>query len=338
MCFQPRTSPSIKILLLLSLILLLVSLAACQNLGPTVTPTVNEAKSSTAQPTWQDTLMPSVQPSANLPDEAPSVSPFPSSSPSPSQTPDPDSVYYPAGRVSIPLLMYHNISDHGDNRYITTISSFRAEVETLYQNGNHTITVSQLADVIRNGGYLPLNPVVLTFDDGYLGVYENAFPILKEYGYVGVMYVITDTLGTDKAYGYVQNKELIELVKAGWEIGSHSISHSDLKLSKLGMRNEIVNSRETLETLLGIKVRSFAYPYGAANAWTRERIEEYGYDSAVGTDILITHSPKSLYYLSRREVPRSITQNDFLALLRPGKFEIAGFPLIKLTLTVIPTP
>jgi peptidoglycan/xylan/chitin deacetylase (PgdA/CDA1 family) len=248
-----------------------------------------------------------------------------------SQTPDPNLLYYPAGRVSVPILLYHNISDHGNNRYITTVKSFRAEMEALHQNGCHTITISQLVDVIQNGGTLPKNPVVLTFDDGYMGVYENALPIMKEYGYRGVMFVITSTLDSETSYGYVQKQELLDFVDAGWEIGSHSVTHTDLKTSKLGMQNELVQSRETLETMLGIKVRTFAYPYAVSNTWTRERAAEYGYDSAVGIDIYMTHSPKSLYYLSRREVPRSITAENFLALLRPGQYELAAFPLITET-------
>jgi peptidoglycan/xylan/chitin deacetylase (PgdA/CDA1 family) len=247
-------------------------------------------------------------------------------------------VKYPAGRVSVPILLYHNISDRGSNSYITPVKKFRAEMEMLHQNGYHTITISQLADTIRGGGYLPENPVVLTFDDGYLGVYENALPVLDEYGYIGVIYVITSTIASNISYGYVQPKELADLVNAGWEIGSHSVTHTDLKTSPLGMQNELVKSREALETLLGVKIRTFAYPYAIANAWTRERAAEYGYDSAVGIDISMTHSPKSLYYLSRREVSSATTLEEFAALLRPGPYELAGFPLTTETAAPESTP
>lgn len=102
------------------------------------------------------------------------------------------------------FLMYHNVSDRGSSRYTLTVKEFRSQMEALRQGGYHSITISQLADLIRRGGGLPERPVVLTYDDGYLGVYENAFPILQETGFTGVIYVITGTLGTDKSYGYVQ--------------------------------------------------------------------------------------------------------------------------------------
>ncbi len=230
----------------------------------------------------------------------------------------------PAGTVRVPILLYHNITDRGNNRYIVRVKDFRAQIEALHREGYQAITISRLAEVIRRGGNLPEKPIVITFDDGYLGVYENAFPILEEYGYVGVVYVITGTLGTEKSYGYLQEQALVELSAAGWEIGSHSVSHANLKVTPLGLGNEMLLSKETLETLLGVEVRSFAYPYAVANAWIRERAAEYGYDSAVGVDIFMTHSLDSLYFLSRREVPRGISPADFSELLRPSAYEIAS--------------
>jgi peptidoglycan/xylan/chitin deacetylase (PgdA/CDA1 family) len=178
--------------------------------------------------------------------------------------------------------------------------------------------------VIRQGGNLPLKPVVITFDDGYLDTYQNAFPILKSYGFQGVAYIITSTLGTKLSYGYMQPDELKALIAAGWEIGSHSISHTELRTSKLGIRNEIEQSRKNLEALLGVPIRTFSYPFGLANPWTEEQVAKYGYDSAVGLDILVNQTPKRLYYLSRREVYRDMTISDFQALLVPGKEEAAG--------------
>jgi peptidoglycan/xylan/chitin deacetylase (PgdA/CDA1 family) len=327
---------SLRLVEIVLIVGIFASLVGCQSGGLVAAPTSIATPAQTVSTASGSTKTVTSQPTLAVTSAPPSLSPTASTLPSQTASPtsDPNQVYYPAGRVSVPILLYHNISDHGNNRYITTSKAFHAEMEALHQNGCHTITISQLADVIRHGGELPKNPVVLTFDDGYLGVYENALPILNDYGFVGVMYVITSTLDSATSYGYVQKNQLVELVDAGWEIGSHSVTHSDLKTSKLGMQNELVQSRNTLETLLGTKVRSFAYPYATANTWTRERTEEYGYDSAVGIDIYMTHSPKSLFYLSRREVPRSISAADFLALLVPGKFELAGFPLI----TATPTP
>lgn len=254
-------------------------------------------------------------PKASLPDLKPS--PDRTATGKPTGTPLPgDGIHYdPGSRITVPILLYHHISDDGEDRYIIPIAAFRKQMKYLSENGYQTILISDLAAVIRDGGTLPAKPVVLTFDDGYLDTYENAFPIVKETGFHGVAYVITSTIGTKISYGYMQEDELKALHDAGWEIGSHSISHTDVKTSKLGMRNEIEKSRTDLEELLGFPIRSFSYPFGLANEWIEGQMEKYGYDTAVGLGTLITHSPKSLYYLSRREVERDFSLKDFAGLL-----------------------
>ncbi len=268
-------------------------------------------------PTLIATALPRL-PTATLP-------PTPSlSSPSLTPTPGPDQVFVPAGRVTVPILLYHHVSNLGDGRYVVRSADFRAQMAYLAQAGYQTISISQLAQTIRTGAYLPRKPIVLTFDDGYADTYQNAFPILEEFGFKGVAYIITRTLEPDQSYGYMQEDELKVLVKAGWEIGSHSISHSDLRKNpKLGLGTEIEQSRKDLESRLGVPVRSFSYPFGSANAWIEDRMADYGYDSAVGLDILVSHTPKRLYYLSRREVSRDLKLKEFRALLTPGSVEAA---------------
>jgi peptidoglycan/xylan/chitin deacetylase (PgdA/CDA1 family) len=230
--------------------------------------------------------------------------------------------YHPPGSVSVPILLYHNVSNRGSTNYVIRPANFHAQMKFLFDAGYQTVTVSQLASVIRDGGYLPENAVVITFDDGYLGVHENAFPILEAFGFNAVVYIISGTVATDRSYGYLQKEQVDELVAAGWEIGSHSISHSSLKTTALGLRNEIEKSKAELEEKLGIEIRSFSYPYNITNDWIKSRVEEYGYNSAVGVDSFVIHKPERLYFLSRREVFRITTMREFQALLVPSKYEL----------------
>lgn len=228
------------------------------------------------------------------------------------------------GRVSVPILLYHHVSDKSDTRYTVSVDTFRAQMKLLHEQGYRTINVTDLAEIIRSGGVLPKKVVVITFDDGYLDTYANAFPILQEYGFTATAYIITSTLQDGKDYGYMQQQELKELLDAGWEIGSHSVTHTNLNKSKLGIGNEMKQSKQFLEKLLGVPIRSFSYPYGIANDWIKERAEEFGYDSAVGLDIVMTQTTRRLYYLSRREVYRSLSPDAFANLLLPTKDEIAA--------------
>ncbi len=230
-----------------------------------------------------------------------------------------DLVSVPAGNVIMPILMYHHISDVTGSRYTTPIKVFREQMDTLKKEGYQTVNISQLTDVIRSGGELPEKPVAITFDDGYLDTYENAYPILRELGYTATVYIITSTLGTDLSYGYMQEDTLKELIGAGWEIGSHGVTHTDLTKTKLGAGNEMKQSKEDLETKLGIKVRSFSYPFAVTNQELKDLAADTGYESGVGIDILNTHTPKRLYFLSRREIYRSLPLFTFVKVIVPSK-------------------
>ena len=51
-----------------------------------------------------------------------------------------------------------------------------------------------------NGAELPENPIMITFDDGYEDNYQNAYPILKKYGFTGTIFVITDFVSNQPNY------------------------------------------------------------------------------------------------------------------------------------------
>ena len=271
--------------------------------APSPTPAITLAS---ATPTLTFTASPTAAPTST-----PTPVPSPTSNPV-TETAAPDTLYQPAGEATVPILLYHRVTDQtGSYRYAVTVSDFKAQMKLLAGQGYKTLTISELVSVIREGGNLPRKAVVITFDDGFLDVYENAFPVLQEYGFKATVYMITGVLETKLSYGYMQTPELQELAAAGWEIGSHSVSHSDLKTSTLGMGSELTKSRTDLESRLGIEVRTFAYPFAAANSWIEDQVEKQGYDSAVGVGAFNRHTLRSLYYLSRREVYHSTSLKGF---------------------------
>ncbi len=172
-------------------------------------------------------------------------------------------------------------------------------MEMLYERGYKTITVSQLLDVLIYGGELPPKSIVITFDDGHMSVYEDAYPIMEKYGFVGVFYIVANRLESD---GFVGVKELKYLSNHGWEIGSHSFSHPDLTSSHKQAKHELLDSRLFLEEKLGIKIQTFAYPYGTIDPFIATKTQNYGYRGAVGLGTSIKHTYGTMYYLSRIEI------------------------------------
>ena len=106
----------------------------------------------------------------------------------------------------------------------------------------------------------------LTFDDGDETIYKNAFPILAGDGFKSTAYIISNTL-TDTSGAYISPAQLKTMSAAGFEIGSHSVSHPDLTtLTASQLNTELAQSKKDLEGVVGAgNVKSFASPYGAYN-------------------------------------------------------------------------
>ena len=112
----------------------------------------------------------------------------------------------------------------------------------LHQWGYQTISVELLARAIKEGAELPPKPIILTFDDGsrndiYQCSADHAKIWLHREAYIVYNYVgITDYMNADQIRG---------LYAAGWEIGSHSLSHVDLTIRPDRQKDEIVESRRS---------------------------------------------------------------------------------------------
>ncbi|MBN1665565.1 MAG: polysaccharide deacetylase family protein [Anaerolineales bacterium] len=256
-------------------------------------------------------FQPQVPTATIVPTEAPT--PTPSLTPTPTPTFTPTWIYNEAGQVVAPILLYHHIDgDLYSGRYYVSVPSFRAQMETLASWGYTSITLSTLLDALIEGAELPARPVVITFDDGDLDVYENAFPIMQELGFVGVFYIVSNRLESN---GFVNVEQMQELLAAGWEIGSHGQTHVELTGNHALARSEILDSKLALEEALGIKIESFAYPFGTIDAYLAQKVQDYGYRAAVGLGTGVTHTWSSLLYLQRVEVYGEYTLEQFTARL-----------------------
>lgn len=112
--------------------------------------------------------------------------------------------------------------------------------------------------------------LILNFDDGYRGVYENAFPPLQKAGIPAVVFMPTNLIGKEK---HLTLKQLIQLKKEGWEIGSHTVNHPNLaELTTEGLKYEIINSKLYLQEkgLIDGSYASFCSPMTVWNNQIKE--------------------------------------------------------------------
>jgi peptidoglycan/xylan/chitin deacetylase (PgdA/CDA1 family) len=88
--------------------------------------------------------------------------------------------------------------------------------------------------------------------------------------------------------------QLRELAAAGWEIGSHGLEHDVLVDS-----SEFEESRTTLEDAVGVRVRSFAFPYGVVPPNATPTLRAAGYEAACALRLAFADETSDPFALPR---------------------------------------
>jgi peptidoglycan/xylan/chitin deacetylase (PgdA/CDA1 family) len=261
----------------------------------------------------------------------PTFSPTSTSTDSP--TPTLVMIHQGPDAVTVPILLYHHIeSPRYSSEYYMPVEKFEEQMHLLHDWGYTTITLDLLLKAIHEGADLPARPLLLTFDDGQPSVYDAAFPIMQKYGFTGIIYLVGSYLD---APTFMTTEQAKELAQAGWEIGSHSMSHKDLTtLDPDQLMYEIFKSREVLSEKIGAPVNSFAYPFGFSNDYAFSLVHNAGYTSAVGVGYTYYQSEWNIFLLQRRDVRSSYDLKRFATFL-PWQGDPAFLPTD--TPTLIPT-
>lgn len=200
----------------------------------------------------------------------------------------------------IPVLMYHKIPNQeieSRHKIFVTKDAFQKHLQLIKWRGLQPITFADYLAYTKGERSLkdaPKRPIILTFDDGYKDNYENLLPIMNEYGYKGVIFVLgNDTIlynywDADKGEhrdDLMNVQELSAFVEVGWEIGAHSMTHPDLtQLGEQQAVEEITESKAVLESKTGRAVQVFAYPFGFYNERVKQLTQQADFAMAVATD------------------------------------------------------
>lgn len=96
-----------------------------------------------------------------------------------------------ARQLSIPVLLYHDISLEISDGYTITPTLFAAQMEWLYSNGYKAIS---FADLDKESSLE--KTVIITFDDGYASFVHYAFPFLRSYGFKATINIIGESVGS----------------------------------------------------------------------------------------------------------------------------------------------
>ena len=228
--------------------------------------------------------------------------------PTPELTATPAEKWNPPGDLIAPILLYHHVAESNPSlRYYVPPAEFTKQMQLLKVKGYNTISINKLHETVVDGASIPLRPIVITFDDGAIDVYQNAFPIMKKLGFTGTFYIPGKYLNGE---GFVTTEMVKEMISSGWEIGSHGMSHVDLTKS-VSNSEELLGSRILLEEKLSTPITTFSYPFGVMDENIINKVKNAGYQNAVGLGFYAEHNINSQYFLSRIEIKHSTTLIDF---------------------------
>lgn len=229
----------------------------------------------------------------------------------------PQSVDY---QLRVPILMYHYISNNPnpEDRARYSLSTppdlFESEMKYLIENDYTTLTLDTLYVALQKSTTLPIKPVILTFDDGYIDFYINAFPILRRFNLHATVFIPTGLM--NQGY-YLQWSQIQEMQASGLvHFGAHTVNHAHLPaLSADKILFELTESKRILQDKLGVPINFLSYPGGSTNSQIIELTKKAGYMGSVGTWAGLIQSKKTIYNMPRVRINGYIDLTRFINFL-----------------------
>jgi peptidoglycan/xylan/chitin deacetylase (PgdA/CDA1 family) len=219
--------------------------------------------------------------------------------------------------ATVSILGYHDFRERGGTSMLIAGPKFRQQMQAIKDSKIPVITMSDVLAWKRGEKDVPEESIVITIDDGWRGVYEIAYPILKEFKFPFTIYLYKNYVNSG---GRSMTWEMIkEMMANGCEVGSHTVTHDPLtnrrKLPEgeyqLKLLKELRDSREFLEQNLATKIAHIAYPYGTLDETVVTTTLQVGYEAGV------TVSPqKTSWDTPNGRLPRYIVHGDEDSIFR----------------------
>lgn len=191
--------------------------------------------------------------------------------------------------------MYHRVGDahnEWERKYCVSPQRFSAHMHTLARTGWQPVTIDAFFAWLDGSIELPEQSFLLTFDDGFLGVYEHAAPVLAKLGWSATVFLVSQLIGKRDAWCEAHNPSGVtyplmdvthirELRAKGFSFHSHTRNHADLPtLDDNVLHEQLAGARADLQTLLGDAVDYLAYPYGRYDDRVLHAAQAAGYRAA----------------------------------------------------------
>ena len=184
---------------------------------------------------------------------------------------------------SFNILMYHHVSSKTPRSTSLTKQEFHEHLQFLQHNNYHVLPLRQALETVQQGQALPEQAVAITFDDAMISIYDNAFPLLKQFNYPFTVFVNTDPV--DQGHKYAMNWDMLrELTRHGGSLGNHGKDHGYLvrkpSYNAKWLTTTLANidyAQQRLETETGPQPKWLAYPFGEYNLALQQALKNRGY-------------------------------------------------------------
>lgn len=187
--------------------------------------------------------------------------------------------------AAVVVLQYHHISDQTPPSTSTSPALFAEHLDTLEQLGFGIAPLARMVALLQGGQPLPDRTAVITFDDGYRSIYDEAFPMLKARGWPFTVFVNTDPHDRRLPL-YMSWDELRELSRHGGTVANHTVSHGSLVRLPADqsrdawagrLRWQVEEAQRRIEAELGGAEKLLAYPFGEFDADVMAEMAALGY-------------------------------------------------------------
>ena len=187
------------------------------------------------------------------------------------------------GKGQVRALMYHHfgMEDLYPSTSVT-MEQFASHLAYLEENNFTVLTLGEALNRLDAGKAEGENIVVITIDDGYQSIWDNALPLLQEYGYTATVFIATEPVGGS---GYLDWEQIRALKNKGFEIGGHSHTHGyflnrpEEEIADT-FEADLKKSHEAFAAHLGEVPTLYAYPFGEFEPRMKAVLKDHGYEAS----------------------------------------------------------
>ena len=207
------------------------------------------------------------------------------------------------------VLCYHTVEPEWWSPLAVKPGHFERHCAWLSRH-RRVLRLSEGLAALDETGRLPRGTALITFDDGFSGVYEHALPVLRRFELPATIFLVAETLTPDghpidwaptapSRARTLTLDEVLEMQELGVTFGSHGLRHLDLTQLGDECERDLRASRELLEDLLHRQIRTLAYPGGLHNGRVRAAAHRAGFSHAFSL-------PEGAEVMNHLAIPRAV--------------------------------